>query len=258
MPAERSMQPVAVAFADNVGVVSDKARIPLTVRYQSFELLNEQYEGDEVVLPLAMFTLTPDKVRTDATLTVPTWLSDTPLTVSTVPLVPVASEIEKHRLPLTVNPPPLKLPVVMHNWGDVVDDVTSVMVPPRPLPLSVLPRNDSEPPLNVMLVDGSHGPEVGASLSESFAKKVKVEDPGVKVKVAGPERPSLHKVEKIVEHDVEVWAMTAEFEEPTDPAEGAVANEDVPGPRARAVSVPDATVTDTGTDAAKSLVPEGM
>jgi hypothetical protein len=184
------------------------------------------------------------------------WLNDA-LTLSTVPPLLVAEEIEKHRLPTRVKPSPPKLPVVMHNWGDVVDDDTSVTVPPRPVPLSVLPRNDTEPPVNAMLADGSQGPEVAASVRERFPKKVNVDDPGVKVSVVGPESPSLHKVEKIAEHDAEVWGVTPKLEGPTDPVEGAVPGDDVPEPPVGALSVPDATVTVTGADVAKSLLTLG-
>jgi hypothetical protein len=62
VPAERSIQPAAVSVADTLGVV--RARLPLTVRYQSLELVNEQPVGVATV-PLLMVTLTPDRVRTD-------------------------------------------------------------------------------------------------------------------------------------------------------------------------------------------------
>ena len=62
MPAVRSIQPAAVPVADTLGVV--RARLPLTVRYQSVVLVNEQPVGVATV-PLLMLTLTPDRVRTD-------------------------------------------------------------------------------------------------------------------------------------------------------------------------------------------------
>ena len=254
VPAVRSMQPAAVSVADTLGVV--RARLPLTVRYQSLALVSVQTVG-VTTAPLLMVTPTPDRVRTEGMmLTEEDWLNDA-LTLSTVPPLLVAEEIEKHRLPTRVKPSPPKLPVVMHNWGDVVDDDTSVTVPPRPVPLSVLPRNDTEPPVNAMLADGSQGPEVAASVRERFPKKVNVEDPGVKVSVVGPESPSLHKVEKIAEHDAEVWGVTPKLEGPTDPVEGAVPGDDVPEPPVGALSVPDATVTVTGADVAKSLLTLG-
>lgn len=166
----------------------------------------------------------------------------------------VAEEIEKHRLPLRVNPSPPKFPDVMHNCGSD-DPVASAMVPPRLVPLSALPRNDSEPALNAMLVDGSHWPEVAASVSERFAKKVNLDDPGVNFSVVEPEAPSLHNVEKTLEHAV--WAVRAKLDRPTDPVGGAVPGDDAPEPPASALSVPDATDTDTGPDAAKSLLTVG-
>ena len=75
-----------------------------------------------------------------------------------------------------------------------------MMVPDRLDPVSELPRNDTEPALNEILVDGSHGPDVAASVSERFAKKVSLDDPAVKARLAGPERPSVHSWEKSVEH----------------------------------------------------------
>jgi hypothetical protein len=103
-----------VAFADTLGVESDRARFPLTVSHQSLGAFRVQPVG-VLTLPLPMLTFTPDRVRTDATLTLPTWLSDALLTLSTVPPELVAEEIEKHRLPLSVNPSPPKVPEVMHN-----------------------------------------------------------------------------------------------------------------------------------------------
>lgn len=190
-------------------------------------------------------------------LTDPTWLSDALLTLSTVPPLADAVEIEKHRLPLTVTASPPRLPDVMHNWGELDVDATSVMVPPRPVPLSVLPASDSEAWLNAMLVDGEHWPEVWASVRERFAKKVNADDPGEKVRVVGPERPSLHKVEKMLEHDVAVVEVPAKIEGPKDPA-GAASGEDAPDPPAVALPVPGATDVETGPDAAKSLLLAGM
>lgn len=62
VPAVRSMQPAAVSVADTFIVV--RVRFPLTVRYQSLELVNEQPVGVATV-PLLMATFTPDRVSTD-------------------------------------------------------------------------------------------------------------------------------------------------------------------------------------------------
>lgn len=255
VPAERSTQPVAVAFADTFGVVSARDRFPLTVNHQSLALFNEQPVG-MLTLPLPMVTLAPERVRTDAMLTCPTWLSDALLTLSTVPPVLEASEIVKHRLPLTVKPSPPKLPEVIQRRGDVDGDVASVMLPPRSLPLSVFPRNDSAPPLNVMLADESQGPEVWASFRERFAKIFNADDTGVKVSVVGPEAPSFHNVENMVEHSPTVWGVIAKLEGPLGPA-GTVLGDDAPEPPAGPPRVPDITVADTGPDVAKSLLTVG-
>ena len=130
-------------------------------------------------------------------------------------------------------------------------------VPPSSLPLRVFPRNDSEPPLNVMFADGSHVPEVWASVRERLAKSVNVDDPGAKVRVVGPEAPSFHKVEKIEEHVPAVCGRTAMLEGPADPAEGVVPIEGAPGPAAGELTAPGATVAEAGPDAAKSLLTVG-
>jgi hypothetical protein len=176
--------------------------------------------------------------------------------LSRVPPVLVAAEIVKHRLPVTVKPSPPKLPDVMQRRGDVDADVTSVMLPPRPLPLSVLPRNESAPPLNVMLPDESQGPEVWSTVRERFAKIVTADETGVKVSAVGPAAPSFHNVEKMSEHDPTVWGVTAKLEGPLGPA-GTVFGEDVPEPPAGAPRVPDITVADTGPDVAKSPLTVG-
>ena len=132
-----------------------------------------------------------------------------------------------------------------------------MIVPERPEPLSAFPRNENEPLVNVMLVDGSHVPEVTASVRERFAKKVNWDDPGVKVRLAEPEAPSLHSWEKVVEHDPAVCGRIAMLEGPADPAEGVDPIEGAPGPVADALTTPGATVAEAGPDAAKSLLTVG-
>ncbi|HET8989649.1 MAG TPA: hypothetical protein VFN59_00910 [Acidimicrobiales bacterium] len=248
VPAERSTQPVAVAFADTPDI--ERFTFPLTVSHQSLELFNVQPVG-VLTLPLPMVMVTPDRVKTDAMVTVPTWFSEALLTLSTVPFVPATEKIEKHRLPLTVTPSPPRLPDVMHNWGEVVVDVASVMVPPRPVPPRVPPRNDSSPPLKVMLVDGSHVPEVAASVTERALRKPNWGDE--KVRVVEPEAPSPHKVVKMAEHDVDVWGTTAELEGPADPPPAAVPGADA-SPLCSAGALPTlgVTFTETGPETAKS------
>jgi hypothetical protein len=176
--------------------------------------------------------------------------------LSTLPPLLVAEEIEKHRLPVRVNPSPPKVPDVMHNWGSDGEDA-SVMVPPRLVPLSVLPRNDSEPPVNVMFVDESHGPEVAVSVRVRLAKKLNLDDAGANVSAVEPERPSLHRVEKMLEHDVAVWGGMVELDGPPGPVDEATPGDGVPPPPVGVLMVPGVTDADTGPDAAKSLLTVG-
>ncbi len=86
-------------------------------------------------------------------------------------------------------------------------------------------------------------------MRERFAKTVSVDDPGENVRTVGPEAASLHNVEKIVEHDVVVWAVAATLDEPAVPAGDNVPGEDPP---VGALTASGVTVADTGPDAAKS------
>jgi hypothetical protein len=130
------------------------------------------------------------------------------------------------------------------------------MVPLRPAPLSVLPRNDSEPSLNVMLDDGSHVPDCAASVTERLPRKLNWDD--VKVKEVDPKAPSPHKVEKMDEHDGDVWSTAAGLEGPAEPPLGAVADADPSPPfRFSAFLAFDVTDTDAGPETTTSLESAG-